>query len=164
MTMQNCLTRLAAALRDADETFAELQLTMGDTPPAADVVAGDDAGDDDEPAFVDAMRMHATDVRGVLQETAPLLSRCDAQHAGDALALCQERCNELVRRMHAQLATPDNLIEVVAAGAQHGSWQRWSAIVQQALDRCADAVDRIAAALLDCWREAVASRTLGKEI
>jgi hypothetical protein len=159
MTMQNCLTRLAAAVRDADQTFAELQLTMGDTPPAED-----EADVDTEPAFIDAIRMHAIDLRGVLQETAPLLARCEAQHAGEALALCQERCNDVVRRLHTQLATPDNLIEVVAAGAQHGSWQRWSAIVQQALDRCADAVDRIAAALLDCWREAVASRTLGKEI
>jgi hypothetical protein len=151
MTMLNCLARLSTAFHSADETFAELHLVMGDAPP-----------NDAEPAFVDAIRTRALDVRGILQETVPLL-----EHRGDfgsTLATCQERCNDIVRRMHAELATPDNLIEVVAAGASSGSWQRWSAIVQQALDRCADSVDRIAAALLDCWREVIAGRSFRKEI
>ena len=151
MTLHASIALFAGTLSRFDETLRELELTLDDGPEVAD-----------EPVVLEAMRASIVELHGELHE---LVQVVDAQSSDDgdaaatrrtgrALAAAQEQTNAMARRLRLSLATHANLVELSAiARARGGAAVRWREAVQQALETSDDALERVSAALVDCWRE-----------
>ena len=152
MTIQSAIDLLRATLASLIESVRELALAVDDVPEEADA-----------PAIVDALRNWAADVEGDLEETAGAAQRTsaneetvDVRGTGRQLAQCHASLNAATRRFRSGLALPSTIVELQQIAAERaGSWERWSGIVQQAVERCDLAALDAADALLACWRETI---------
>ena len=152
MTIQGAVDLLRATLASLIESVRELALAIDDLPEEAN-----------EPAIVDALRNWVVDVEGDLSETAGAAQRTlaneeavDVRGTGRVLAQCHALFNAAVRRFRSGLGLPATIGELQQIAAERsGSWERWSGIVQQAVERCDLAALDVADALLACWRETI---------
>ena len=152
MTVQSAIDLLRTALASLMESVRELALGIDDVPEETN-----------EPAIVDALRDWAADVEGGLEETAAAAQRTmanddalDVRGIGISLGKCHERFNAVARRFRSGLGQATTVGELQQIAAERGgSWQRWSGIVQQAIERCEVAALDAGDALLACWRETI---------
>lgn len=150
MTLVASFAALDSALARFDETLCELALTIDDVPNA-----------NDDPAVLDAVRAALIDARGDAAEAIQLIRHAGA--AGDAIADCQQHCDLAGQRVR-KIAAHGNLTEIRAVARERGgAWIRWSDAVAQSFERCEESLDRIAAPLLECWRELI-DRSAGSTI
>ena len=141
--MHDPIAHLDRSLAALDDALGELALSAGDFPASP------------EPAVAEAIRDGVAELRGELAGLSALARRGSA----DALAACHERINVAARRLRAEIASAPTILEIAAIGAaRRGAWRKWSAAVQQALDRSAAAADDVAAAMVHCWRDAAQTR------
>lgn len=141
MTLAAAFTALRDRLRALDELVQQLAITVDDAPQC-----------DDEPAIVESMRAHASEIG---HDVATALQSFERHASGDTAADCHEVVVRVWRAMQFELASYESIAELERVAAERGdAWRRWSAVVRQVLERCAHSVCETAEALADCWREA----------
>ncbi|HEX9985982.1 MAG TPA: hypothetical protein VGF69_22160 [Thermoanaerobaculia bacterium] len=144
MTLVSSFACFRDRLRALDEIVRQLGLTIDDAP---------ENGDGLEPAIVEALRAQTAELEHEIGET---LRSFERHVSGATAAGCQQTVNRVWRAMQFELASYDALAELERVGAERGgAWQRWTAVVREVLERCAQTVYETADALALCWRELV---------
>ena len=150
MTMKRALSAVAGLLNELAEAVRELAVAVDDCPPA-----------DGDLAVLDALRAHAADVEGDVNETAAATAASlEAEEAGDTArasrlaADAHERFTALSARVRFQLSGHDSLFEIERLPSRRGAgWRSWSDVVLRQLEQIDHALHRTDAAFVACWQE-----------
>jgi hypothetical protein len=142
--LSTCLQRLHDALN-------ALEITLGDKPP------------NDEAAVADGVETVVLDLMGALHEArqAALKARqatgrpLDLDLARRALMLCQDRFHRIEQEFAANLASYEQMRELLRLGSERRMWQPWSSTVRKEIEECQPRIHETSRALAACWQELV---------
>lgn len=151
MALEAAFGDLTAQLLNLREVLHELHLTVVEDKPLKGQVA-----------LVEKFADTVQDVRGQTEEA--LAAAADGQQAVGrpldmdrarrALALVQERFNELSQRFSADLVSYEQIGQLKTLGQRRGGeWLAWVSSAKEGLDRCQPSLYAVNQALFVCWQE-----------
>lgn len=149
MALETIFRQLSLALHKLYDALGALQVTVGDTPP------------NDEVALADGLENTVLDMMGTLHEIRKVALEAqkavthptDLDSARHDLTQCQERFHSIEQQFAADLASYENLNQLVQLAKARRPWIPWTKAFSQGIEQCRRPFDEASRALSCCWQE-----------